>query len=1150
METGTDDIRASLDNLSPERRALLAQRLKLKRSESSKEGATIKSQDDLTGATNANQYGRPAPRIVPRSRDAEIPLCYAQQRLWFLDQMDPGKTTYNIITAVRLLGPLNVAALEKSFNEVVRRHETLRTKFASVGGRPVQVILPAPTNALGVADLGGLSEEEKRQEGMRITTEEIQRPFDLSEGYLFRARLMRLGDEEHALVFTMHHIISDGWSMGVLIREMMALYKAFSRDFPSPLPELPIQYSDYVLWQNEWLEGEVLESQLAYWKQQLKGAPPAIDLPTDRPRPPVQTFNGARSPITLSKSLTDSLKLMGRREGASLFMILLAAFKTLLYRYSGQSDIVIGTPIANRHRSEVEGLIGFFANTLALRTDLSVNPSFKDVLNKVRKVALGAYANQDLPFERLVGELNPERQMSRQPLFQVMFVFQNTPSPALETAELTLAPFAAEVSTAKFDLTLSMEESNGVITGSFEYNTDLFDASTILRMLDHYKLLLNEAAADPDRGILNLPILSDSEKDKLLFEWNDTAKLYGPERAAHEIFESQVRATPEAVSAICNGVEISYADLNGRANQLARYLEKLGVGLETRVAICVERSFDMLAAVLAVLKAGGAYVPLDPAYPQDRLVYMMKDSQALLLLTERRLLDSLPEERPQAICLDEEWDAISNESAANTDSRIDADTLCYVIYTSGSTGRPKGVAMNHGALVNLIQWQHSELRLKPKSKTLQFSSLSFDASFNEMFSTWRSGGALVLIPEDARRDPAKLLRLMAMHQVERALPPYAAFQQLAELGGDMIDSSFKLREILSTAEQLHITPAIRKMLGNMEGCVIHNEYGPSETHVITACTLKDSPAEWPALPPIGRPISNTQIYLLDSQMNPVPTGVFGELYVGGASLARGYLNRPDMTAERFQPDPYSAEPGQRLYKTGDLARYLQDGNIEYKGRLDHQVKIRGFRIELGEVESVLGEHPAIADLAVIVREDEPGQKRLVAYLVAHEKPAPPVSELRGFLQERLPDYMIPSAFVELDALPLSANGKVDRRALPLPLIRPELNAGFLAPTTAAEEVVAKIWAKILKLDRVGIRDNFFELGGHSLLVTQVVSRLRDAFQVELPIRTLFETPTVEGLINAVAKVWGGMEIVEEIAETVKEIDELSADEVKSLLAAS
>jgi amino acid adenylation domain-containing protein len=1119
IESAKVGVLESLSKLSPERRALLARRLKEKRTGAGRTDSTPERGKDDASAPAGQATGRErhlyfAPPVARAARGEEIPLSFAQQRLWFIDQLEPGTATYNVIAAVRLTGSLHVAALEESFNEIERRHETLRTRFTGKDGTPVQTVLPARGAILRIIDLQELDEQARQDEGLRLAAEQAQQPFDLAQGRLCRAALIRLGGrEEHALLLTMHHIVSDGWSMGVLVREMMALYRAFSGGAAaSPLTELPVQYTDYAYWQREWLQGEVLESQLRYWKQQLEGAPPVLDLPTDRPRPPVPTSRGARQTLVLPESLTESLKSIARSEGASLFMVLLAAFKVLLYRYSGQADIVVGTPIANRGRSELEGLIGFFVNTLALRTDLSKNPSFKELLGRVRDVALGAYAHQDIPFERLVEELNPERLMSRQPLFQVMFVLQNAPTPVLETPSLTLQPYAMEYPVAKFDLTLTMGESSGVVFGSLEYSTDLFDTGTASGMLKHLEVLLTGVAENPDRRILDLPLISEDDKQQLQSDWNRTSRDYALTRSVSRFFEAQVEATPEAVAACGENEQVSYRELNGRANQLAHYLQKQGVGPDTRVGICIERSVEMLVAVLGVLKAGGAYVPLDPAYPQERLAFMLEDSQARMLLTQERLVKGLPPYAGQLVCLDTGWEAIAAETTEEADSRAEPDNLCYVIYTSGSTGQPKGVAMTHRALSNLIEWQHNELRLEPGAITLQLSSLSFDASFNEMFSTWVSGGTLVLIPEESRRDPVALMTLLARQGVERLLPPYAALQQLADSSTDEGRAVLKLREILSTAEQLHLSPSIVRMMSGMKDCVLHNEYGPSETHVVTAFTLAGAPDKWPALPPIGRPIANTQIYLLDTQMQSVPVGVYGELYVGGASLARGYLNKPEMTAERFVPDPCGQAPGARLYKTGDLARYLPDGNIEYVGRIDQQVKIRGYRVEPGEIEVALKQHPLVSDAAVIVREDEPGQKRLIAYWVTRENAALKVSDLFGFLRQRLPEYMIPSAYLELEALPLSPNGKIDRRALPAPdRTRPGLVAEFVAPTTIEEEIVAGIWANVLKLERVGVRDNFFELGGHSLLATQVVSRIRDTLQVEIPLRRMFEAPTVGGL---------------------------------------
>ncbi|HEX6184601.1 MAG TPA: amino acid adenylation domain-containing protein [Pyrinomonadaceae bacterium] len=1139
----SSEIRAELENLSPERRALLARRLRERGGASPNAGARP--------AAEVAAWEQPlhTPPPITRARaGGGAPLSFAQQRLWFIDQLDPGRSNYNVVASVSLVGPLDEAALARSFAEIEHRHESLRTKFTSEGGRPEQSVLPPAEPQLRVVDLRGEGAEGARAAAIRLAAEETQRPFDLAAGRLYRALLVREGEESHALILTMHHIVSDGWSMGVFIREMAALYRAFSSGESPPLDELPVQYSDFARWQQSWLQGEILEAQLDYWKKQLTGAPPAVELLTDRPRQPAQSFRGARERLTLSARASEALKALARREGASIFMVLLAGFKALLSRYSGQADIVVGTPIANRSRSEVEGLIGFFANTLVLRTELSGDPTFRELLGRVRRSALGGYAHQDLPFERLVEELNPERDASRHPLFQVMFVLQNTQQSTLQAAGMRFEPFPVEGVTSKFDLTLIMEDSGAEIGGSLEYSTDLFDASTAARMLEHLRNLFEGAAADPDRRVSELPLAGEAERRLLLRAWNDTARDYGTPRVVHRLFESQAAATPAATAAVHGGEALTYAELNAKANRLAHRLRSLGVRAESRVGICIERSFDMLAAVLAVLKAGGAYVPLDPEYPAERLVYMLEDSGAGLLLTSDALAPRLHASGARVLALGAEWQAVEQESAEDLDSGVDGDNLCYVIYTSGSTGRPKGVAMTHRALANLIEWQHEELNDAGATTTLQFSSLSFDVSFHEMFSAWRSGGTLVLIPEEARRDPALLAGVMARHGVDRLLPSFAALQQLAEHADAGGLAGVGLREVKSTAEQLHVTPQIVRLFRGMSGGVLRNDYGPSETHAVTSYTLAGPPEMWPALPPIGRPIANTQIYLLDRNLRPAPLGVAGELYVGGECLARGYLGRPDLTAEKFVPDPHGLAPGGRLYKTGDLARYLPGGEIEFLGRIDHQVKIRGFRVELGEVEAALAQHPRVREAAAAVRGKTPSERTLVAYVVAEGDEAPAVEELRAFLKDRLPEYMVPTAFVALDSLPLTPSGKIDRKALPEPDgSRLELGGEFRAPSTPAEEIVAGIWAQVLRLERVGVSDNFFDLGGHSLLATQLMSRLRESFQVELPLRVLFEGPTVEGLIDALAREWGGREVVEEIAATVQQVDALTAEEVGEML---
>jgi amino acid adenylation domain-containing protein len=1124
------DVQDAVKTLSAERRALLAARLKRKGG----------------GGESAPE----TPSIVKTDRKGELPLSFTQRRLWFLDQLNPGMSAYNVLAPIHLKGALDVAALEKSVREIVRRHETLRTAFPSVDGRPVQTISPDCDFTLSVVSLGELGAAEREREGASITAQEVRRPFDLARGPLVRAVLLELARDEHALIVTMHHIISDGWSMGVLVGEFKALYKAYSAGEPSPLEELPVQYVDYVRWKLEQERTKAFGKQLSYWKKQLAGAPASLDLPTDRPRPPVETFDGARQAIKLPAELSEAVRGLNRREGVTMFMTLLAAYVSLLHRYSGQDDITVGTPIANRNHKEIEKLIGFFSNTLALRADLSGNPSFRELLGRMREVSLAAYSNQDLPFERLVEELNPERHLSRQPLFQVMFVFQNTPTASPDLPGLTIRSYGAEVRTAKFDLTFTMEETGEGVTGSLEYSTALFDRATVARMLRHFQRLLEGAVADPDCPIGNLPMLTPEEEGLLLKDWNATDRAYPFVQSIRGLFEAQAAATPDATAAVCGEERITYGELNLRANRLAHYLKKRGVGPDTPVGVCLSRSFETLVAVLGVLKAGGAYAPLDPAYPAERVAYMLEDSHAPLVLTEERLLAGLAPLGATLVPLDANREFLAAEPDDTPEDLTEGANLAYIIYTSGSTGRPKGVAMTQAALINLIQWQRFDLGLDRGGKTLQLSSLSFDASFNEMFSAWYSGGTIVLIPEQLRRDPEGLLGLIAGSGVERLFPPYAALQQMAEAppGAQALPSG--LRDVLSTAEQLQVTDSIVRMFRELGGCRLHNEYGPSETHVVTAYTLEGEPGGWRRLPPIGRPIANTQIYLLDARLMPVPPGAPGELYVGGISLARGYLNRPDLTAERFLPDPFGRNGG-RLYRTGDLARYLPDGNIECLGRKDQQVKIRGYRIEPGEIEAALMRYPSAREAAVTAREDRPGDRRLVAYVVLQgpqgEKSLP-TGALYEFLRTSLPEYMLPSAFVEMEKLPLTPSGKIDRKALPAPdWARPELGTEFVPPAGPAEQVIAGIWSKVLNVERVGREDNFFELGGHSLLVTQVVARMRNIFQVEIPIRSLFESPTVEGLAAVVAGLWGDPAVVDEIAATALEIERLSAEEVQFML---
>ena len=1081
---------------------------------------------------------------------ARIPLSFAQQRLWFLDQYEPNSSLYNVPGALRLEGALDVAALEQSLNEIVRRHEALRTTFLALDGEPIQRIAPVLRLSLPIMELAHDSASEREHAAQRLAREQMQKPFDLSQGPLLRMLLIRLGTEDHILVLTMHHIVSDGWSRGVFYRELSLLYQAYTQGSRSPLGELPIQYADFAVWQREWLQGEVLENQLSYWKSQLAGVPALLHLPADRPRPHVQSFRGARESIELSEEMTRNLKALSRRHDVTLYMTLLAAFQTLLHRRTGQDDIVVGSPIANRNRTEIEGLIGFFANTLALRSNLAGNPTFAELLARTREVALAAYAHQDLPFEKLVEELQPERNLGHSPLFQVMFVLQEDLSGGLQMSGLSVNFIPIESGTTKFDLLLSILDSAGRLRASMEYSTDLFDAATIQRMLDQWRILLAGVAADPQQRIEHLPILTEAEQLRLV-EWNKTQADYPRDKCIHELFDEQARKLPEEIALVFESQRLTYRELNQRANRLAHHLQELGVGPEKLVGLSVERSPEMVIGLLGILKAGGAYVPLDPDYPKERIAFMLADTQASVLLTTRRLLERLPEYAGRVVCLDAEWRKASNRTEQAPASAVTAQSLAYAIYTSGSTGKPKAVAISHRSLCNLLAWQLRHFANPAPARTLQFASLSFDVSFQEMFTTWCSGGTLVLIPEALRGDSVGLLRCLRDQSVERLFLPFVALQQFAEAAGQEESVPESLREIITAGEQLQVTPPIMALFDKLEHCHLINQYGPSESHVVTAFTLTGPPHTWSPLPSVGRPINNTEIFLLDRYLNPVALGAHGEIYIGGDSLARGYLNRPDLTAERFIPSPIASEPGARLYKTGDLARYRPDGNIEFLGRIDDQVKIRGYRIELGEIETALVQHPAVETAVAAAREDEPGDRRLVAYIVALSGHDPSIGELRSFLQQRLPEYMIPSAFVALESLPLLPNGKLDRKALPAPdASRADLDQPFAGPRTPVEESLCKIWADVLKRDEVGIHDNFFELGGHSLLATRVMSRVRQSFQIEMALRTLFEHPSVAGLAGEISRNRTTTSAQRELMNLLNDLESLSEEEVGRRLSES
>ncbi len=1040
-------------------------------------------------------------KIEPAPREDHLPLSFAQQRLWLLDQLGTGEA-YHIPIALALQGPLDVDALARTLTEIVRRHESLRTTFTAGDGEPQQVIHPPAPVPLPLVDLSHLPGEAQQVEVQRMTREELQQPFNLASDLMLRAKLLRLRHQEHVLLLTQHHIATDGWSIGVLGRELAVHYETFTQGAASPLPELTIQYADFAHWQRQWLQGVVLETQLEYWRGQLADAPPLLALPTDHARPAVQTFHGAFEWWTMDAALTQQLAALSRQAGATLFMTLLAAFKVLLARYSGQKDIVVGTPIANRHHEETEKLIGFFVNTLVLRTQLHDHLSFAELLAQVQRVALDAYAHQDVPFELLVESLQPERNLSHSPVFQVMFVLQNVPMEPLELSGLTISPLPLEITTAKFDLTLGMEETEQGLRAYWEYNSDLFESATIARMAGHFQTLLEAIAANPEQAVHALPLLTEPERQQVLVQWNATQSEYPSNTPIHQLFEAQAACTPDAVAIVFENQSLTYRALNRRANQLAHDLQALGVGPETLVGLCIERSLEMAVGILGILKADGAYVPLDPAYPQDRLAFMLTDTHTPVILTQQHLRDLLPNTEADIVCVDAAWERISRNSSTNPTPLITADHLAYVMYTSGSTGRPKGIGIVHRNVVRLVK-ETNFAQLTAADVFLQYAPISLDAATLELWGSLLNGGCLVLPPPQGLSVEA-LGGLVQQHQVTTLWLTAGLFHVMVE---ERLSDLRPLRQLLAGGDVLSV-PHVQRVLRELPGCQLINGYGPTENTTFTCCYAVSADDPIASSVPIGGPIANTQVYIVDAWLQPVPIGVAGELCAGGHGVGRGYLNRASLTAERFVPNPYGEGV---LYRTGDLARWLPNGVIEFLGRMDTQVKLRGFRIELGEVEVVLSQHPDVRENVVVVREDRPGDKRLIAYVVT-TLPNGDMAALRTFLRNRLPDYMIPSAFVPLDALPLTPSGKVDRHVLPAPdALSLGLEARYTPPRNDTEETIAAVWCAVLGLEKIGVDDNFFHIGGHSLLATQVIARLCNAFEIALPLRQLFERPTVASL---------------------------------------
>ena len=1076
-----------IENLSPEKRELLELLLK-------KQG-----------------IASPRPKIVPRPREGDVfPLSYGQKALWFLHQFEPQNVAYNISSAMRVLTPLDIPALRRSFRRLVDRHASLRTTFSTLDDEPRQRVHTHLELCFQEVDAAGWSDAELHD----FLVEEARRPFDLELGPLFRVSVVSRSSSEHVLLMVFHHIITDLWSLVVLTRELGVLYPAERSGSPASLPTIELQYTDYVLWQAELLRGPEGENNWSYWKQQLAGELPVLDLQTDHPRPPAQTFRGASQAIKLSGDLTRALKTLGQDQGATLYMVLLAAYEILLHHYTGQKDILIGSPMSGRSNSEVAGIIGYFVNTVVMRADLSNNLPFKTFLGKVRQTVLGAFDHQDYPFALLTERLHPSRDFSRSPVFQTMFVLQKAQSPDQQDvtgfvqgetkAQMNIGGLLVEFmpvykGTSQFDLRLTVAEVEGGLSASFNFNPDLFDAGTITSMLDHYRVLLESIVADPEQRIFHLPILNEHERKQLLVQWNKTVAWYPRESCIQQLFEAQVEKTPDALALVFEEEALTYRQLNERANQLAHHLQTLGVGPETFVGICVKRSVEMVVGLLGVLKSGGAYVPLDPNSPPERLTFMLRDADIAVLLTQERLLTNLPPHEARVICLDADWQSIARSSTQTPVNHATATNTAYVIYTSGSTGQPKGVVLEHRSTVALIYWARSVFTDDDLACVLASATINFDCSVFEIYVPLSWGGKIILA-----RHALELATLSAAQEITLLNTVPSSMAELLRINGirDSVRTVNLSGETLSAGvvAQLSQQPHIER---------IHNGYGPTEDTTFTTFTLLDPNDSRP--PPIGRPISNEQIYLLDRHGNPVPRGLAGELHIGGAGLARGYLNRPDLTAERFVPNPFSSEAGARLYRTGDVARYRANGDIEFVGRIDYQVKIRGFRIEPGEVEAALLQNPMVREAVVIAREDMPGVKRLVAYIVPAKQDPPNTSELRSFLKEKLPEYMVPSVFMILEALPLTLGCKVDRGALPAPeQTRPDLARDFVAPRNATEELLANIWLQVLNLESVGVFDNFFDLGGDSIISVQVISRAKQA-GVRLTTKQLFKHQTIAGL---------------------------------------
>ena len=1095
---------------------------------------TVAQLSEAIDAELQKGIGLSIPPILPASPPLSLspsfplPLSWAQQRLWFLHQLESESNAYTIPFPLKMSGKLNVQALSEALQKIVQRHEVLRTRFEVVNNQPVQVIVPDLTLNLAVEDLQQLSNPWEELEKQVISLG--KQPFDLSLDAVIRVKLWQLGEQDHVLLVLIHHIAGDGWSLGIFIKELSAYYQAIINGTPCELPELSIQYSDFAVWQRQWLRGEVLDYHLNYWRQQLANAPNSLELPTDYPRPAVQSFRGAKEYFHLDKSLTGQLKQLSQKAGTTLFMTLLGAFAVLMSRLSNQTDIVIGSPIANRNRQETEPLIGFFVNMLALRFDLSPGANFAEFLAQVREVTLDAYVHQDVPFEMLVETLQIDRNLDRNPLIQVAFTLQNASNYDQHWPDLTVEKMPLSLGGAKFDLEMEFWEVDGELRGICDYTTDLFDAQTIIRTIGYFQTLLRGMVENPQQPVTHLPLLTGTQVHELLLAGQGKITSY-PHECIHHLFEQQVERNPDAIAVECSGQLLSYGELNQRANQLAHYLQSLGVEPEELVGIYVERGWEMIVGLLGVLKAGGAYIPLDPVYAQERIDYILQDTGISILLTQEKLLARVEELPEKVICLDTDWQQVShNRSISNPLSGVSSDNLAYVIYTSGSTGKPKGVAIAHKSLVNFVSMAVKEYGINGQDRILQFASISFDTAAEEIYPCLIAGGTLVLRTDAMLSSSDSFWQQCRNWQVSLLDLPTSYWHHLTvNLSENLIPESLRLVIIGGEQADREIFRSWHKIVADLPNPPeLINSYGPTEATVVTTIwrvTPKDNLATELSLVPIGKPINNVQVYVLDAHLQLVPIGVPGELYIGGAGLARGYLHRPELNQEKFIPNPFNNQQIEidRLYKTGDLVRYLGDGNLEFLGRIDNQVKIRGFRIELAEIEAVLNQCSLVQESIVIAKENNVNEKTLVAYVVSNsqaikddetlnveERNSQLISEVREFIQQKLPNYMMPQGFVILDALPLTPNGKIDSRALPNPDLVAKISSGEM-PQTKAEKIIADVWQAVLEVEKVALDDNFFDLGGNSLKLFQVREKIQGALSQELSMIDMFQYSTVRAL---------------------------------------